>query len=65
MEYPRTFSVTTAFVNKCLNFFNSAETNGDTLEDYCRTEYKEDWQWALNFYNRNKKFPTVHKIITK
>jgi hypothetical protein len=65
MEYPRTFSVTNAFVNKCLNFFSIAETNGDTLEDYCRTEYKEDWQWALNFYIRNKSFPNVHKIITK
>jgi hypothetical protein len=65
MAYPRTFSVTNLFVNKWLNFFNKEETNGDSLEDYCRAEYKDDWQWALNFYSKNNSFPSVHKIITK
>jgi hypothetical protein len=65
MANPTTFSVTESFVNRCLNFFNRDETSGDSLEDYCRAEYKQDWQWALNFYNKNKSFPNVHKIVTK
>ena len=65
MANPTTFSVTESFVNRFLNFFSKDETNGDSLEDYCRAEYREDWQWALNFYKRNNSFPSVHKIIEK
>jgi len=58
MANPRTFSVTDTFVQRCLNIFNTAGTDGDKeLETYARAEYKKDWQWALTFYRNHQYFP--------
>jgi hypothetical protein len=66
MANPRTFSVTNSFVNRCLNIFNTAGTDGDSeLEQYARAEYKDDWYWAFNFYKENKYFPNVLRIPQK
>ncbi len=53
------FGITKTSINSLVNMFGSSvsEQNEESLEDFAKTEYKEDWQWALSYYKNNKSFP--------
>ena len=51
------------FTGKSLSFwlglFNFAKEDG--IENFCRVEYGNDWQWAFSHYQKNKSFPSAIK----
>ena len=36
-------------------------TKEDGIENFCKTEYGTDWQWAYSHYQKNKSFPSPFK----
>ena len=36
-------------------------TREDGIENFCKTEYGTDWQWAYSHYQKNKSFPSPFK----
>jgi branched-chain amino acid transport system substrate-binding protein len=36
-------------------------TKEDGIENFCKTEYGTDWQWAYSHYQKNKSFPSAFK----
>jgi len=36
-------------------------TKEDGIENFCKTEYGTDWQWAYSHYKKNKTFPSPLK----
>ena len=36
-------------------------TKEDGIENFCKTEYGTDWQWAYSHYQKNKSFPSPLK----
>ena len=55
-----------AFTGKSINFWLGlfdfiTNTKEDGIENFCKTEYGTDWQWAYSHYQRNKTFPSALK----
>ena len=52
------------FTGKSLNFwlglFNLVKKE-DGIENFCKVEYGNDWQWAYSHYQKNKNFPSTFK----
>ena len=46
-------------LNFWLSFFNFTKEDG--IENFCKVEYGNDWQWAYSHYQKNKSFPSPLK----
>ena len=53
------------FTGKSLNYwlsiFNFSREDG--IENFCKVEYGNDWQWAYSHYQKNKSFPSSFKEV--
>jgi|GEM_PF-1254066 len=59
-------NLTDSAKNHFLNFFNGffkqKEFNDAGIKEYCRTEYKKDWEYAYLCYIEDKRFPNSLNI---
>ena len=52
------FGFTERSLNFWLSFFNKKE---DSIINFYKVEYGNDWQWAYSQYQRNQSFPNNMK----
>jgi hypothetical protein len=55
-----------AFTGRSMKFWLGifdfiTSTKEDGIENFCKTEYGTDWQWAYSHYQKNKSFPSPFK----
>ena len=55
-----------AFTGRAIKFWLGlfdfiTSTKEDGIENFCKTEYGTDWQWAYSHYQKNKSFPSPLK----
>jgi|TARA_B000000475_G_C15799312_1_gene366885 hypothetical protein len=55
-----------AFTGRSIKFWLGlfdfiTKTKEDGIENFCKTEYGTDWQWAYSHYQKNKSFPSPLK----
>ena len=55
-----------AFTGRSIKFWLGlfdfiTNTKEDGIENFCRAEYGNDWQWAYSHYQKNKSFPSSLK----
>ncbi|MDC3149966.1 hypothetical protein OA954_04745 [Alphaproteobacteria bacterium] len=50
------------FTERSLNFWLSfLSKKEDSIINFCKVEYGNDWQWAYSQYQRNQSFPNNMK----
>ncbi len=52
------FGFTERSLNFWLSFFSKKE---DSIINFCKVEYGNDWKWAYSQYQRNQSFPNNMK----
>ena len=52
------FGFTERSLNFWVSFFSKKE---DSIINFCKVEYGNDWQWAYSQYQRNQSFPNDMK----
>ena len=57
----KSYAFTGRSINFWLGLFDFITTKEDGIENFCKTEYGTDWQWAYSHYQKNKSFPSPLK----
>ena len=59
----KSYAFTGRSIKFWLGLFNfMTTTKEDGIENFCKTEYGTDWQWAYSHYQKNRSFPSPLKI---
>jgi len=58
----KSYAFTGRSIKFWLDLFNfMTTTKEDGIENFCKTEYGTDWQWAYSHYQKNRSFPSPLK----
>lgn len=58
----KSYAFTERSIKFWLGLFNFiTTTKEDGIENFCKTEYGTDWQWAYSHYQKNRSFPSPLK----
>jgi hypothetical protein len=65
-DHERKMNKSYAFTGRSMKFWLGifdfiTSTKEDGIENFCKTEYGTDWQWAYSHYQKNKSFPSPFK----